>query len=91
MRTLFYENLILLFNRAELDINLMGFDQSFEIFLKNQRKEVIAPMIMDRKYLEKVYKDKLQVVLKYHNLLIKALSTVFHKLIQKGGYNKREV
>lgn len=75
-------------NRGELQLNFMGFDQSYEEFLKNAQKISFKSDSNSNKLEFKNIQRKLEVCERYQALLYMTLKKVLEKINQKGLPNK---
>ncbi|EGR27513.1 hypothetical protein IMG5_194620 [Ichthyophthirius multifiliis] len=84
LRELYYESLILINNREELDLSHMGFQQSHKQELEKYGKQIhnLKEILLDQEKLPLL--KKIRICLKYENYLIETLDLVLQKLDQKG-------
>jgi len=71
-------------NRGELQLNFMGFDQSYAEFLKNAQKISFKSDASCNKLDVKTIQRKLEVCERYQALLYMTLKKVLEKFNQKG-------
>ena len=71
-------------NRGELQLNFMGFDESYKDFLKNAQKISFKNEGYNCKVEIKNIKTKFEVCERYQALLYQALQKVLDKVNQKG-------
>ena len=84
LRPIYYETLLLIMKRGELQLNFMGFDQSYSEFLKNAQKMSFKNENVSNKLEVKNIQRKLEVCERYQTLLYMTLKKVLEKINQKG-------
>jgi len=84
LRPIYYESLLVIMNRGELQLNFMGFDESYKDFLKNAQKISFKNEGYSCKVEIKNIKTKFEVCERYQALLYQALQKVLDKVNQKG-------
>ena len=84
LRPVYFETLLMLIHRAEFELNYMGFDESYEEFLKNAQKTSFKNDATGPKADLKNIQQKLKVCESYQALLYHALQKVLNKMSQKG-------
>ena len=84
LRPIYYESLLVVMNRGELQLNFMGFDESYADFLKNAEKMSFKNDDCRFKVEIKNIKAKLEVSERYQAVLYQALRKVLDKVNQKG-------
>lgn len=74
----------MLIHRAEFELNYMGFDESYEEFLKNAQKTSFKNEVGGAKLDIKNIQQKLRVCESYQAMLYLALQKVLAKMNQRG-------
>ena len=88
LRPIYYESLLLIFERGEFELNYMGFDESYSEFLKNAQKMSFKNESGAPKVEVKNFQRKLEVCERYQTLLYQTLQKVLSKFNMKGLSDK---